>query len=184
MANYNDNEDQTTARPVLEMLTVANEYCLFFEKADTFQTEDILNYFRKIAPLLYLKASTLPTIHAADESFAERFVTEEQWEHVFKTLREKFADDDVYYTLDHNQDTQEASLSDNMADIYQDMKDFVMLYQKGTLTARENAVYQVVQLMISRWGPVLIDALRTCHVKVFKNLTDDEGFDEDINWLV
>lgn len=183
MANYKENEDLTTARPVLEMLTVANEYCLFFEKADTFQADEILHYYRKIAPLLYLKASTLPVIPVADESFAERFVTEEQWEHVFKTLREKFGDDDVYYTLDHNQDSQEVSLSDNMADIYQDMKDFVMLYQKGTLMARENAVYQAYQLMITRWGPALIDALKTCHVKVFKNLSNDNGFDEDINWL-
>ena len=184
MAKEIKHDDQTTARPVLEMLTVANEYCLFFEKADAYQADEILQYFRKIAPLLYLKASTLPTIHVADESFAEKFVTEEQWEQIFKTLREKFGDDDVYYILDQNQDSQEASLSDNMADIYQEMKDFIMLYQKGTLMARENAVYQVYQLMITRWGPALIDALKSCHVKVFKDLTDNHGFDQDINWLV
>ncbi len=179
-----EKEDLTKTRPVLEMLTVANEYSLFFEKADAFEADEILQYFRKIAPLLYLKASTLPAIDVTDESFAEKFVAEEQWEQIFKTLREKFGDDDVYYTLDQNQDTHEASLSDNMADIYQEMKDFVMLYQKGTLMARENAVCQVYQLMITRWGPALIDALKTCHVKVFKNPMDDHGLDEDINWLV
>ncbi len=123
-------DDQSISKPVIEMITLANEYCLFFEKAAAYKREDILYYFQKVAPLLYLKGAMLPAVEVSDPGAAERFVTEEQWESIFKALREQFLEFDVYHIHDHNQDSVEASLADNMADIYQDMKDFVMLYQK------------------------------------------------------
>jgi hypothetical protein len=176
-------DDPTMTKPIIEMLTVANEYCLFFERAETFQAPEIIGFFQKIAPLLYLKAATLPDIAVTDESFNERFVTEEQWETVFKALREKIGSDDLYYMLDQNNDTKQASLADNLADIYQDMKDFIMLYQKGPQLARENAIYQLRYLMATHWGGTLLDALKASHVKVFKNLIDPDILDEDTSWL-
>jgi len=184
MPENHTSDDPTTSKAILEMLTVAHEYCLFFERTEAYRHNDIVNYFRKIAPLLYLKGSTLPDVEVTDDAWNERFVTEEQWERVFKNLRDKLGDDDTYYVLDQNNDTRQASLSDNMADIYQDMKDFVMLYQRGTMHARENAVSQVKELMATRWGPTLIDALKACHVKYFKNLIDPDLFAGDSDWLL
>ncbi len=176
-------EEITRSKPILEALTVANEYCLFFESIEKYTAKEILGYFHKIAPLLYLKACTVPDTEVPDESFSERFVTEEQWEGIFKSLREKFVDDDIYYVLDHNNDTIEASLSDNMADIYQDMKDFVMLYQKGSMYAQENAIYQFKTLMASRWGPIAIDALKACHVKLYGSMAEQNDPESDYPWL-
>ena len=181
---HNDHtEELVVSKPVLEALTVANEYCLFFESIDSYSSQDILSYFQKIAPLIYLKGCTVPEIQVIDESFNERFVTEEQWEGIFKLLREKFGNDDTYYRLDLNNDTIEASLADNMSDIYQDMKDFVMLYQKGSPYAKENAVAQFRILMISRWGPVIIDALKACHNKLYDHLSDSIDNENDNPWL-
>lgn len=183
MTEENNLDDPSMKKPIIEMLTVANEYCLFFERAENFQPGEIMGYFRKIAPLLYLKGSTLPGLEVSDESLNERFVTEEQWETVFKTLRDKFGAEDVYFTLDLNNDSKEASLADNMADIYQDMKDFIMLYQKGTLHARENAVAQLQELMAVHWGVILLDALKASHVKVYKNTLDGDILNDDDSWL-
>ncbi len=177
-----DNNDPGISAPVIEMLTLANEYCLFFEKAESYKTPDILEYFRKLAPMLYLKASLLPEIQNVDEESSERFVTEEQWETVFKTLREKFGKTDVYHLHDHNFDSVEASLSDNMADIYQDMKDFVMLYQKNTTPARHNAIANLVNLYAWRWGPALLNALATVHQTVFRDKIDPDILGDNTDW--
>jgi hypothetical protein len=176
-------EDDVVSKPVLEALTVANEYCLFFEGIDNYSKNDIFSYFQKIAPLLYLKGCTVPKILVNDESFSQRFVTEEQWEGIFKQLRKKFGDDDTYYVLDHNNDTIEASLSDNMADIYQDMKDFVMLYQKGSMYAKENAVFQFSVLMQTHWGPIVVDALKACHYLLYDQWSDSTDLETDHPWL-
>jgi len=177
-------EDQSMSKPVIEMITVANEYCLFFEKAAQYKRQDILSYFHKVAPLLYLKGATLPAIEVSDSGAAERFVTEEQWESIFKALREQFQEIDVYHIHDHNQDSAEASLADNMADIYQDMKDFVMLYQKNTAPARQNAVAQLRNLFGWHWGPVAISALGAVHQVLFRDAINPDALDENAGWLV
>ncbi len=161
------HEDPTVSLPLIEMLTVANEYCLFMEQAQSRSKEELLDFFRKIAPMLYLKASLLPPLTPEDETQATRHVTEEEWEGIFKTLREQFGPEDVYHTHDHNHDSVEASLADNMADIYQEMKDFLMLYQKNTSAARENALASLSGTFAWRWGPALLSALHRVHQILF-----------------
>lgn len=176
-------DDLTQSRVVIEMLTVANEYCLFFEEAEKYEPTDILTYFQRLAPLLYLKGSLLPAVDVSDEAFAERFVTEEQWEDVFKTLREKLGPEERYYIHDHNYDTQEASLADNIADIYQDMKDFVMLYQKNTEVARQNALVQVRGLFPGHWGPILLQAMIAVHRLLHREYIDPDLLEGEDDWL-
>lgn len=172
-----DQDDLTLSKTAIEMLTIANEYCLFFEDAEKYEIEDILAYFQRMAPLMYLKGSLLQATEVDDEAFAERFVTEEQWENIFKTLREKLGEREKYFIHDHNYDTTEASLADNMADLYQDMNDFVMLYQKNTLVSRQNALVQARELFASHWGPILINALGAVHRILHKEQLDPDLFD-------
>lgn len=133
-----------SSKNVMEMLTVANEYCHFVEKAYNYETKDILEYMQKILPLLYLKGSLLPDITVQVPEANEKFVTEENWEILFNELRNKFKPNDEYWVVDHSDfkfnEPDKNSLADNLTDIYQDLKDFVLLYAKGTEAARENAV--------------------------------------------
>ncbi len=169
------------SRPVIDMITVAHEYCLFFEQIEKYSAQEIFSYFQKIAPLLYLKGSVLPDTIEPDPDFFERFVTEEQWEAIFKTLREKFGKEDIYFVHDHNFDSEEMSLSDNMADIYQDMKDFVMLYQKAPMQSKACAVAELQRLFENHWGLRITQALTTVHKLLFKDAIDPELLgDEDI----
>mgnify|MGYP000892565234 CR=1 FL=1 len=41
-------ENLTQSKSVLEMITVAHEFCLFMEKVNSYEKEDVLNYFQKI----------------------------------------------------------------------------------------------------------------------------------------
>ncbi len=176
------NEDIVQSKAVIEMLTVANDYCLFFESADKYSKKDVMDYFRRVAPLLYLKASLLPEVIPADDTFSERYVTEEQWEGIFRVLTELFGPDDLYHTLDHNNDIIQASLADNMADVYQDMKDFVMLFQKNHFYAKENAVAQCCLLFQSHWGSILLHALKALHQKEFGHEDQAEFPVDEYDW--
>lgn len=177
MTNPQDNP--VLSRQVLEMITVAHEYCLFFEQAEKYSAHDIFSYFQKIAPLLYLKGAMLPAGIEAEPEYMERFVTEEQWEVIFKILREKFGEEDVYYVHDHNYDTEEVSLADNLADIYQDMKDFVLLYQKAPLPGKECAVAELQKLFENHWGLRLLQSLTYVHGKIYRDSIDPELFSDD-----
>lgn len=180
--NENKYEEPGISRHVLEMITVANEYCLFFEKAENYTREDIFLFFQKIAPMIYLKGSLLPETDVADDTTPEKFVTEEEWEQIFRVLRKHFNKMDVYYIHDHLFDSKQASLADNMADIYQDMKDFLRLYQKNTSPARQSAVALLRDLYKWHWGPALLSALGAVHNILFKDQVDPGLFDNDHDW--
>jgi hypothetical protein len=159
------SENLTQSKAVLEMITVAHEFCLFMEKVDAYSQEDILNYFDKIIPLLYLKGSLLPSIEVSDSSYLERYVTAETWEIIFNEVRNKLKPNDEYWVLESNTDSEaiKASIADNLTDIYQDLKDFVILYTKNTQTARENATSECKLLFENHWGIRSLNALNAIH---------------------
>jgi len=161
----NSSENLTQSKSVLEMITVAHEYCLFMEKVDSYSQEDVLNYFQKIIPLLYLKGSLLPDIEVSDESYLERYVTAETWEIIFNEVRNKLKPLDEYWVLEQKDDTEalKASIAENLTDAYQDLKDFVILYTKNTQTARENATNECKMHFETHWGIRLLGALRAIH---------------------
>ncbi len=160
-------DDITTANAVKEMVTVANEYCVYLETAENKSREGVLKFAGTILPLLYLKGSLLPGIEVEYPEANERFVTEEEWERIFQMLRDKFGATDEFWIIDpeHINETEplKASLAENLSDIYQDMKDFVLLYQKETLAARQNALSDIRQLFANHWGYRVTNILPRLH---------------------
>ena len=150
------NDDITLSKQVVEMATVANEFCYFIENIEKKEKEIVLEFMQRILPLLHLKGSLLPNIEPEHPEANERFVTEEQWERVFNELRQVLGEDDEYWIIDpqYMNDTEplKASLSENITDIYQDMKDFLLLLQKNTHAARENAISECKILHANHWG--------------------------------
>lgn len=156
-----------SSKNVMEMLTVANEYCHFLEKAHTYENKDILEYLQKIFPLLYLKGTLIPHVEVSLPEANERFVTAENWEIIFNELRNKFKPKDEYWVMDHSnyidKEPEKASLADNLTDIYQDLKDFILLYAKGTQAAQENAVHDCKLFFQTHWGYRLVQAQKYVH---------------------
>lgn len=155
------------------MLTVANEYCHFVEKAHNYETKDILEYMQKMLPLMYLKGSLLPNVEVQVPEANERFVTEENWEIIFNELRDKFKPNDEFWSVDHADfnfnEPEKASLADQLTDIYQDLKDFVLLYAKGTEAAKENAIKECKLYFEVHWGYRAVNALKYIHNLLNKN---------------
>ncbi len=67
------------AKPILEMLTVANDYCYYLDTAEEKAKKELLVYIHHILPLLYLKGTLLPLIEPEYPEANERFVTQENW---------------------------------------------------------------------------------------------------------
>ncbi|MBP6978532.1 MAG: DUF5063 domain-containing protein [Bacteroidales bacterium] len=181
----NHPEEVYKSRQVIELLTVANEYCLFVEKAPEYGKEKLLDFVSKICPLLYLKGALLPPVIAEDTGANERFVTQEQWQSLFLALNETLGDDDIFWYAVPESDGQvvlmKASLAEHLADIYQDMKDFVLLYQKNLRASKENAASEIRLLFSSHWG-IRISQLQR-HVHRLIHGEPDEG-SEELNELL
>jgi hypothetical protein len=173
-------EHPVYSKNVFELITVANDFCLTMAGIESADKSHLIDYLRKICPLLYLKASLLPDIFVSDTEANERFLTQDEWEILFNTLRKKFAADDEFWYIDQSasgNDPVKGSLAECFADIYQDMKDFLTLYQKNSLAAKENAVHEIKRLFEIRWGFSLVNALMVLHYLVMpKGQEEDSSF--------
>lgn len=173
-------EDITMGKNALEMLLVANEYCLFMEEIEEKPKKSIFDFIHRILPLMYTKGSLLPDVFVENPEANMRFVTEEQWENIFNILREKFGDEDEFWIIDpqyiNETEPLKASLSENLADIYQDMKDFILLYQKNTVAARQNAIADCKSLFGNHWGYRISNIMSHLHHLIYSG---EEDFFED-----
>jgi hypothetical protein len=165
------NEEIYSQKNVLEFYTVANELCLFLEKSHEYRKEEIIEYWHKICPLIYLKGSLLPAIAVTNPEANERYVTEEQWEYLFNTLREKLEKDDEFWFINEHRfiddEIDKGSLAEHFSDIYQDLKDFLMLYRKDSHDAKENAIHSCRILFETNWGPKMIRVMKAIHYILF-----------------
>ena len=168
------------SKNVIEFITVANEFCSFLERSEDLETVDFLSRLQKILPLLYLKASLLPEFEFEAEDDLEKFVTEVDYSMIQqKILQHTGANDDyqeVFISgMQFSESALTASISENVADIYQDMKDLVMSFRMLNDEVMEQAVWECKNNFSQYWGQSLVNCLRAVHNLIYsENNRDDQ----------
>ena len=177
----NIKDEAAYSMPVLEMLKVANEYCLFLENQDKYTLEDSYLILHRMLPLMYLKGSLLPEIEVDNTEANERFLTEVEWETMFTMLQEKYINVDLYWHLDFFAEDPEnpvtISISEQLTDTYQDLKDFLILYQRNSKDAKQNAAQNIRNLFFINWGPKCINLQKQIHYLLFKDVQPEQESD-------
>jgi hypothetical protein len=166
------NSDPVYSRNIIEFVAVANEFCKYTEHAPELKGDELLKILQRILPLMYLKASLLPKLDPFFEDGNEKFVTEADWNNINEILKEKFGTaNDYLEVFDEKINDAEgaiaASISEDMADIYQDMKDFLLLYQTGTREVMNDAVWECRMNFENFWGQKLVNSMRAIHKFIY-----------------
>jgi len=167
-----NNTDPVYSRNVIEFVAVANEFCKYSERASELKGDELLKILQRILPLMYLKASLLPQLEPFFEDGNEKFVAESDWIKIHTTLREKFgtADDFMEVFDDRMSDSEGpviSSISENLTDMYQDIKDFLLLYQTGTTEVMNDAVWECRLNFETFWGQKLVNSMRAIHKFIY-----------------
>jgi hypothetical protein len=192
------NTDPVYSRNVVEFVAVANEFCKYAEHAQQLKGDELLKILQRILPLMYLKASLLPQLEPFFEDGNEKFVTEADWMNINDILTDKFGTANDYLEVfdEKINDTEGpviSSISENMADIYQDMKDFLLLYQTGTGEVMNDAIWECRMNFENFWGQKLVNSMRAIHKFLYsgeeigKVEKEDDEIDENRNtsdWFI
>jgi hypothetical protein len=168
----NKTSDPAYSRNVIEFVAVANEFCKYAEHASELKGDELLKILQRILPLMYLKASLLPQLNPFFEDGNEKFVAESDWTRINETLKEKFGTANDYLEVFDDKLTESggpvlSSISENMADIYQDIKDFLLLYQTGTSEIMNDAIWECRLNFESFWGQKLVNSMRAIHKFIY-----------------
>ena len=182
-----EKESQTIFdKNVIEFVTVAAEFCAVLERAERMKRSDFVDTSLKILPLLYLKASMLPKCETIGEEVLETYVTEEIYEILRINLAELMGDKDDYLDvfvqdMVYSDQPIKKSISEDLADIYQDIKDFIFVFQLGLNETMNDSLAICQENFGMLWGQKLVNTLRALHdVKYSQQDEEDneEGFYE------
>lgn len=167
------------SKEVIEFTAVANEYCKFLEEASANDGKTLLTILQKLLPLLYLKALNLPDIENRLEEDVEKYVREEDWQAINDLLKHKLGSANDFIDINHDENSTEelvyGDLAENLADIYQDLKDFLMVYRIGTNELMNDALWECKESFRLYWGQTLADTIRAVHYAMIN--PDDIGAD-------
>ena len=135
MTSSNDN-NIVYAPVTLDFVTVCVEFCTLLEKMEVTSRTEWANNMLRILPLLYVKATLLPSVEVIIDGRAEVFVTEQDYKLIENHVSSIIGEEDVYldvFVVDMKYSDRPISsfVSEDIADIYQDIRNFVSVYQHG-----------------------------------------------------
>ena len=173
-------------RNVVEFVTVAAEFCKFMEQAEGAKRSSFIDTSLKILPLLYLKTSMLPECKTIGDEALETFVTEETYEILRMNLSAILAEKDDYldvFVSDMKYSDQPITkfISEDLADIYQDIKDFIFVFQLGLNETMNDSLAICQENFRLYWGQKLVNTLRALHDAKYAQGEEEDDESEDMN---
>lgn len=193
-----ENNGPVYSRNVIEFVAVANEFCKYAEHAPELKGDDLLKILQRLLPLMYIKASLLPELNPYFEDGNEKFVTEADWVEIHENLKKKFGTADDYLEVFDEKAGNSggpviSSISEDMTDIYQDIKDFLLLYQTGTEEVMNDAVWECRLNFENIWGQKLVNAMRAIHKFIYsgeeigrveRKISDEDTYRDTSDWFI
>jgi hypothetical protein len=166
----------------IEFVSVAAQLCGFLEHAGHIRRDAFVDITLQILPLLYVEASLLPEVEPFNDEAPERHVTEEMYEALRTNLSAVLAEKDDYLEvflpeMAYSDTPIKQSISEDLADIYMDVKDFVFVFQQGLNETMNDALYFCRENFSVYWGQRLVNTLRALH-HVRYNLDAEDQDDE------
>lgn len=181
-----EKESQTIFdKNVIEFVTVAAGFCAFLERAERMKRSTFVDTSLKILPLLYLKASMLPKCETIGDEAPETYVTEEIYEILRINLSGLMGDKDDYLDvfvqdMVYSDQPIKKSISEDLADIYQDIKDFIFVFQLGLNETMNDSLAICQENFGTLWGQKLVNTLRALHdVKYNQEEEEEENGNEE-----
>lgn len=149
----------------IAFIALANEYCNEIENAREADRETFINSMLKLLPRLYISATDININNEDSDIFIESYLDEDYYENVRRYIEMLMGPDDMYLEvfesdMKYSDTPIAASISEGLADIYQDLYNFV----SSVKDAPEDFTNQILGLCKENfeayWSQTLCNVLR------------------------
>lgn len=173
---------------VKDFVKSAGAFCELLEQAPQKRTGELINEMQQLLPEMYMKAARLPMPKYCYDEEPTTFVKEDDYAMIHTALQEKF---ELFTgitsmspgTLPEQHELVSFGLAENFADLYEELKNFVKLYDVGLPQSMNDAVWFCRKSFESSLGPEIIESLKSLHNLIYnKNSTGSRAIqDNDFN---
>lgn len=170
------------APEVLEFVRSANAYCSWLEESDKLEPVDFIHSSLATLSKVYYQLVSMELPEPVMEGGNEKFVTEQDWSAMYQKVLHLLGRHNEYLRIAEDDEFDRSDLvthhiSEDLADIYQDLKDFTLQYRQGIEEVMNDAVWEVMDNFENYWGAKLLHALQALNA-LYVSKTDpaaDEG---------
>lgn len=160
-------ETTVYSRSVLDFVTVSAEYCRQVEQCAEAERQEFVRIMLSLLPMVYLRASLVGDIPDV-AGYNEPKVTEDDYNYVRQGVSRLLGADDDYldvFAEDFKYSDQPVlqTVSENLADVYQALRNLVEVFRGGHEEAMTVAVVEALDEFRLHWGQKLLGALRALH---------------------
>lgn len=167
-AAYMQNVDKLIySQQVLDFVRVGTEYCKFLEQCADMETTEFCRVMRGVLPMLYLKVTLIGQVPET-AGWNEKHVTEDDYNYIRSAVASVLGSHDDFLDVfvedfKYSEQPVLCTISENLADVYQQLRELVEAYREGFEDAMEVALYETVDEFKIQWGQKLLNALRVLH---------------------
>lgn len=166
-------------RNVVEFVTVAAEFCAFLEQVEQRSRKDFVSVALKILPLLYIKASMLEPMESDEDADLEDLVTEDDYNVIRISIAGLLGEQDDYLDvfveeMKYSDRPVLKTISEDLADIYQDLRNFVGIFKMGLENTMRSSLAAVQQNFEMYWGQTLVNTMRALHDVKYNQFSEQD----------
>lgn len=142
---------------VLEFVRLAKEYCTLMETPLKLESQIFIRFSLYSLPALYSSMIRIPEVDTVFDEGVEKFVTEAQWADVYRKVEALAGMNNDYLDIPDEKEFDRSELvtrkiSEDMADIYQDLRDFLEVFRNSPEEIMNDALWECQNTFLNSWG--------------------------------
>lgn len=154
---------------LVEFVRAANECCLYLEELKGTEGKAFIADSVKHLAELYALFLKIGETEPVFDTPPEHMVTEQHWSALFQRMAGilGLSNDILRVAAENEFDQSELvnhTISEDMADVYQELKDFTVVFSRGLEELMNDAAWELQVRFAEHWGMKLLRALSALHM--------------------
>lgn len=180
MQEENPHSHQFVYSPeMVALVTAANGYSSFIEGLGGTGGREFITESVGHLSTVYSAMLKIGDTESVNESAGEPYVTEQDWSAVYQKIAMLLgAHNQILRPAEENEfDRSELVshyISEDLADIYQELRDFVSIYSRGMEELMNDAAWELKERFAEHWGKKLLRSLTALHDLYVKGIDPTE----------
>lgn len=138
-------------------MRLSKEYCTLLETEMVLSQSEFIRFSLYSLPSIYSAMIRIPQIEPVFDEGSEKFVSEQNWSEVYRKIAECMEGNNDFLDIPGESEFDRSDLitrkvSEDMADLYQDLRDFLEIYRNAPEDVMNDALWECQNNFMSFWG--------------------------------
>lgn len=170
---------------VVEFVRLSNSYCLLLEGLPEIGSEEFVEDSLSLLSSIYSLVIKMKRTEPVLDGGSEKFVSEQLWSGIYQKIAQLLGSNNEYLRKAGEDEFDRSDLvthtiSEDLSDVYQELRDFTELYSRGLEEIMNDALWEIQENFGEHWGGKLLNALSALHQVYIKGVDPDESGGENI----